>query len=85
MLLTQRNNDESGLYATSGSGVFKAGKRKGLLWKEVDDGTAEMSPHISSVLNVLCPVFFWTAVFAFLVIKGRRIMELQSGSLKFTV
>lgn len=46
----------SGLYATSGSGVCKAGKRKGLLWKEVDDVTAEMLPHISSVLMflVLC-------------------------------
>lgn len=34
--------------------VCKAGKREGLLWKEVDDGTTEMLPHISSVLNVLC-------------------------------
>lgn len=42
-----------GLYATSSSGVYKAGKRKGLLWKEVDDGTAKMLPHISSVFYVL--------------------------------
>lgn len=34
-----------------------AGKRKGLLWKEVDDGTAEMLPHTSSVLNVISLVF----------------------------
>lgn len=32
----------------------EAGKREGLLWKEVDDGTTEMLPHISSVFNVLC-------------------------------
>lgn len=60
-----------GLYATSGSGVYKAGKRKGLLWKEIDDGTADMWPHISSVFNVLRLVFFWTAVLAFLLTKGK--------------
>ncbi len=42
----------SGLYTTSGCGVCKAGKRKGLLWKEVDDVLAAMLPHVSSVLNV---------------------------------
>lgn len=56
----------SGLYATSGSGVCKAGKRKGLLWKEVDDVITEMLPHISSVLNVSCLVFcgqqYWLAL-----------------------
>ena len=41
----------SGLYATPGSGVCKAGKRKGL-WKEVDNSTTEMLPHISSVLKM---------------------------------
>lgn len=43
----------SGLYATSGFGVIVAGKRKGLLWKEVDDVTAE-------VLAALL-VFIWTS------------------------
>lgn len=55
LLLLPKGN-ASGLYATSGPGVCTAGKRKGLLWKEVDDVTAEMLPHISSVLMflVLC-------------------------------
>lgn len=33
--------------------LHPAGKRKGLLWKEVDGGTAEMLPHTTSVLNVM--------------------------------
>lgn len=57
-LLLLPEGKTSGLYATSGSGVITAGKRKGLLWKEVDDVTTEMSPHISSVLNVSRYVFF---------------------------
>lgn len=43
----------SGLYATSGFGVIVAGKRKGLLWKEVDDVTAEVLAALS--------VFIWTS------------------------
>lgn len=65
----------SGLYATSGSGVCKAGKRKGLLWKEVDDGTTDVATHFSNVKCFLSCVL-WTAVLAFLLTKG--IMELQS-------
>lgn len=56
MLLPERITT-SGLYATSGSGFYEAGKRKGLLWKEVDDDSTEMLPHISSVLNVMPCVF----------------------------
>lgn len=39
-----------------------AGKRKGLLWKEVDDGTAEMLPRTSSVLNVIRLVFLDSSI-----------------------
>lgn len=51
----------SGLYATSGSGVCKAGKRKGLLWKEVDDGTTDVASHFFCVKCFLCCVL-WAAV-----------------------
>lgn len=51
-LLLPEEGITSGLYATSRSGVCKAGKRKRLLWKEVDDVTTEMLPLISFVLNV---------------------------------
>lgn len=53
-LLPEEGVTSSGLYATSGSSVCKAGKREELLWSEVDDGTTEMLPHISSVLNASC-------------------------------
>lgn len=49
------------MYATSGSGVCKAGKRKGLLWKEVDDGTTDVASHFFCVKCFLCCVL-WAAV-----------------------
>lgn len=40
MLSLEKGIATSGLYATSGAGVCMAGKREGLLWKEVDDAAA---------------------------------------------
>lgn len=51
-----------GLYATSGSGVCKAGKRKGLLCKEMDDGTTEMLPHISCVKCLMSCIFLDSSI-----------------------
>lgn len=67
----------SGLYVTSGSGVCKAGKRKGLLWKEVDDSTTDVASHFFR-LTCFMSCVFWTAVLAFLSTTGKRIMKLQS-------
>lgn len=59
----------SGLYATSGSGVCKAGKRERLLWKEADDDATEMLPHFLCVKCFMSGIF-WTAVLAFISTKA---------------
>lgn len=52
----------SGLYATSGSGVCKAGKRERLLWKEADDDATEMLPHFLCVKCFMSGIFLDSSI-----------------------
>lgn len=64
----------------SGSGLCKAGKREGLLWKEVDDNKTDVASHLFFV-ECFKSCILWTAVLAFLgEKKEKQIMELQSVS-----